>query len=126
MSEGVSTMRFRPHQAPRRANRPIVEGLEARAMLSHVLSPTAHIAAQHATSHHPSAIISDDSSSPMRRSSKNHDSTIGQLRKTPMSAVSTVPANIGDVNPYGVAFVPSGFPTGGKLNAGDLLVSNFN
>ena len=39
--------------------------------------------------------------------------------------VSTVPSN-GDVNPYGVAFVPSQFPTGGLLNPGDILVSNFN
>jgi hypothetical protein len=38
---------------------------------------------------------------------------------------STIPGN-GDVNPYGVAFVPSGFPTGGALGAGDVLVSNFN
>jgi hypothetical protein len=35
---------------------------------------------------------------------------------------STVPAN-GDVNPYGIALVPS---TVGKLHAGSLLVSNFN
>ena len=39
--------------------------------------------------------------------------------------VSTVPSN-GDVNPYGVAFVPQGFPAGGVLKAGDILVSNFN
>src|ERR1700681_2988867 len=38
---------------------------------------------------------------------------------------STVPSN-GDVNPYGVAFVPVGFPAGGKIAAGDVLVSNFN
>lgn len=38
---------------------------------------------------------------------------------------STIPAN-GDVNPYGVAFAPEGFPAGGKLAAGDVLVSNFN
>jgi len=38
---------------------------------------------------------------------------------------STMPAN-GDVNPYGVAFVPDGFPGGGTLAAGDVLVSNFN
>jgi DNA-binding beta-propeller fold protein YncE len=38
---------------------------------------------------------------------------------------STVPAN-GDVNPYGLAFVPEGFPGGGKIAAGDVLVSNFN
>lgn len=39
--------------------------------------------------------------------------------------VSTVPAN-GDTNPYGVAYVPAGFPTTGKLTPGDVLVSNFN
>jgi Arylesterase len=43
---------------------------------------------------------------------------------SPIQVVSTVPSN-GDVNPYGVAFVPSGFP-GGVLNPGDVLVSNFN
>jgi hypothetical protein len=40
-------------------------------------------------------------------------------------AVSTVPAN-GDVNPYGVAFVPPGFPGGGTISPGDILISNFN
>jgi hypothetical protein len=43
---------------------------------------------------------------------------------SPVRVVSTVPMN-GDVNPYGVAFVPHGFP-GGALNPGDILVSNFN
>jgi hypothetical protein len=38
---------------------------------------------------------------------------------------STIPAN-GDVNPYGVAFVPAHFPSGGTIAAGDVLVSNFN
>ena len=38
---------------------------------------------------------------------------------------STVPGN-GDVNPYGVAFVPDGFPGGGVIGQGDVLVSNFN
>ena len=38
---------------------------------------------------------------------------------------STIPAN-GDLNPYGVAFVPDGFPGGGTIAAGDVLVSNFN
>jgi hypothetical protein len=37
---------------------------------------------------------------------------------------STIPAN-GDLNPYGIAFVPPGFP-GGLLKPGDVLVSNFN
>ena len=38
---------------------------------------------------------------------------------------STIPAN-GDLNPYGVAFVPRQFPAGGTIAAGDVLVSNFN
>ena len=38
---------------------------------------------------------------------------------------STIPAN-GDVNPYGVAFVPEGFPAGGLIAAGDVLIANFN
>lgn len=48
-----------------------------------------------------------------------------QLNPTPTFVVSTIPPN-GDLNPYGVAFVPSAFPKGGMLNAGDILVSNFN
>ena len=44
---------------------------------------------------------------------------------TPPVVVSTVPPN-GDVNPYGVAFVPPGFPKGGTIAPGDILVSNFN
>jgi hypothetical protein len=38
---------------------------------------------------------------------------------------STIPTN-GDVNPYGVAFVPDGFPEGGSIAAGDVLAANFN
>lgn len=38
---------------------------------------------------------------------------------------TTMPPN-GDLNPYGVAFVPRGFPAGGKIAGGDVLVSNFN
>lgn len=38
---------------------------------------------------------------------------------------STIPAN-GDLNPYGVAFVPEGFPVGGAISPGDVLVANFN
>jgi hypothetical protein len=44
----------------------------------------------------------------------------------PVRDVTTVPAN-GDVNPYGVAFVPDRFQTGsGPLKPGDILVSNYN
>ena len=49
------------------------------------------------------------------------------LAGTPLIPVqtSTVPSN-GDLNPYGVVFVPAGFPTGGNTAPGDVLVSNFN
>jgi hypothetical protein len=40
-------------------------------------------------------------------------------------SASTIPAN-GDVNPYGVAFVPARFPAGGTATPGNILVSNFN
>jgi hypothetical protein len=49
---------------------------------------------------------------------------IPNLPPTFLSA-STVPGN-GDVNPYGVAFVPNGFPQDSGVQAGDILVSNFN
>jgi hypothetical protein len=55
----------------------------------------------------------------------NHVSTIAQLSTAPSRTASTVPPN-GDLNPYGVAFVPHGFARGGILNPGDVLVSNFN
>src|SRR6516225_4683605 len=48
-----------------------------------------------------------------------------QILPFPTITASTIPAN-GDVNPYGVAFVPPDFPAGGQLNQGDLLISNFN
>ena len=48
-------------------------------------------------------------------------SFLGQLHDMTQIA-STVPGN-GDVNPYGVAVVPA---SGGRLKAGDILVSNFN
>src|ERR1022692_2060587 len=41
------------------------------------------------------------------------------------SVVSTVPSN-GDVNPYGVVIVPKNIEPGRGINAGDILVSNFN
>jgi hypothetical protein len=43
----------------------------------------------------------------------------------PAASASTVPSN-GDVNPYGVAFVPATVPTDGLLQHGSILVSNFN
>lgn len=58
-------------------------------------------------------------------SAEHHDRDDAFL-PSPVVTVSTVPAN-GDVNPYGVAFVPDNFLTGsGALKHGDILVSNFN
>jgi hypothetical protein len=50
---------------------------------------------------------------------------IPRLPANPTLMANTVPKN-GDVNPYGVAFVPPGFPRGGLLDADDIIVSNFN
>jgi len=50
---------------------------------------------------------------------------IRQLSASPVQTASTDPGN-GDSNPYGVTFVPRGFPRGGRLNPGDVLVSNYN
>jgi uncharacterized protein (TIGR03118 family) len=52
-------------------------------------------------------------------------SVVPNLPQGAFQTVPTVPAN-GDLNPYGVAFVPNGFPSGGALKPGDILVSNFN
>jgi len=49
----------------------------------------------------------------------------GPLLPLPPQTVSTIPSN-GDLNPYGVAFVPDAFPTDGLVQPDDLLVSNFN
>jgi hypothetical protein len=51
-----------------------------------------------------------------------HDSILDSLQSI---TDSTIPSN-GDSNPYGVAFVPAGFPAGPNIAAGDVLVSNFN
>jgi hypothetical protein len=50
---------------------------------------------------------------------------LSNLANAPEQTFSTVPPN-GDLNPYGVAFVPQGFEGTGVLSPGDLLVSNFN
>lgn len=50
------------------------------------------------------------------------DSILNSLQSV---SATTVPSN-GDLNPYGVAFVPQGFPSGGATAAGDVLVANFN
>lgn len=50
---------------------------------------------------------------------------IPQLSASPTFSDVTAPAN-GDVNPYGVAFVPESFPGGGVLRPNDIIVANFN
>jgi hypothetical protein len=42
-----------------------------------------------------------------------------------LQSITAVPPS-GDLNPYGVAFVPAEFPGGGSIASGDVLVSNFN
>lgn len=51
--------------------------------------------------------------------------TVQPFFPLPPSVVSTIPSN-GDVNPYGVAFVPNDVKSDGVLQPGDILVSNFN
>jgi uncharacterized protein (TIGR03118 family) len=54
-----------------------------------------------------------------------HDPITTNLPDGAFQTLTTVPAN-GDLNPYGVAFVPKDFPSGGSISPGDILVSNFN
>jgi hypothetical protein len=77
-------------------------GLAVAACSSTSSASSSSPATTHASSPHPAAFL-------------------GQLHGLTQVA-STVPAN-GDVNPYGVAVVPA---SGGRLTAGDILVSNFN
>jgi hypothetical protein len=60
-----------------------------------------------------------------RNNDAKSSAVIPQLSPSPTFSDVTAPAN-GDVNPYGVAFVPEGFPQGSPLHAGDIVVSNFN
>jgi len=73
------------------------------------------------TSTSASSAASSTAPSAARASSAQPVAFLGQLHGVTQVA-STVPAN-GDVNPYGVAVVPV---SGGRLTAGDILVSNFN
>jgi hypothetical protein len=55
-----------------------------------------------------------------------HDgSIVPRLLTSSPTMESTTPAN-GDQNPYGVAFVPRDFPSGGLLRPHDIIVANFN
>ena len=87
--------------------RPIVVGLESRDLLS-----TAH-AAVHAAAHRTAQVVNQ------------FPSVVSQLNNATPQVISTVTSG-GEFNPYGTAFVPVGFPKGGLLKQGDLLISNFN
>jgi len=53
---------------------------------------------------------------------QNNNSLLDSLQSI---STSTVPPN-GELNPYGVTFVPANFRAGGSIAPGDTLVSNFN
>ena len=82
--------------------RPVVDGLESRESLN--ASPM--VAAQ---------------VSMMSGQETSGGAIVTQLPTAPLTTVSTIPAN-GDLNPYGVAFVPRGFQGDGALKPGDVLV----
>lgn len=73
---------------------------------------------------------SSSSSPPKTSAAANAAATTSSASSTPFLAnlttvskvATTVPAN-GDVNPYGIVFVPTSV---GKLQAGQMLISNFN
>ena len=57
--------------------------------------------------------------------SERNEAILAELPKSHLVVANTVPSN-GDINSYGVAFVPTFFPLGGATSGGDILVSNFN
>src|SRR6266571_2497798 len=50
----------------------------------------------------------------------------GKSPVLPLQVPSSVSTPTPEGNPYGLTLVPSGFPKGGIVASGDLLVSNFN
>jgi hypothetical protein len=89
-------------------------------MLSLGLVTTACSSTSNSTTSTPSTATTS-SANPSAAAAAAAVSFLGQLRAGSQIA-STVPAN-GDVNPYGVAAVPT---SAGKLTAGSILVSNYN
>jgi hypothetical protein len=87
----------RGRPAPRPRYRPALEGLEERTLL---------------TGTPPSIFL--------------HAPLVAGLSGEGFSAIPPTGTGPAELNPYGVAFVPQGFPTTGTLQPGDLLVANFN
>jgi hypothetical protein len=50
----------------------------------------------------------------------------GNFITLPEIVTASTTSTAGDLNPYGVAFVPFGFPNGGTVTPGNILVSNYN
>lgn len=93
----------------------LVEVLEKRCLLS--VSPAA-----------AQTLVPGDSSAVVAQAAATvslQKSLLANLSSVTPVTASTVPDN-GDVNPYGAVFVPEKFPSGGAIQPGDLLVSNFN
>lgn len=63
--------------------------------------------------------------SPTFAENEKNEPLIPELPMMPTISASTVPPN-GDINPYGVAFVPHNVQHRGMLHPGSILVSNFN
>jgi hypothetical protein len=81
-------------------------------------APSNSSATSHVSTAESTASISD-------RHGHRHGAIVPQLAKHTPTMEATTPDN-GDQNPYGIAFVPRGFPAGGLLRPGDVIVSNFN
>ena len=112
----------------RRSVRPCLDALESRELLSTTKVPKLHALAQ------PAPIAPYVHPVPFGFPfyqygfpfPKARGPIIPQLPATPTVSATTIPAN-GDVNPYGVAIVPTnGYFFNGLLRPGDVLVSNFN
>lgn len=63
---------------------------------------------------------------PNVRLSAGNDKAFLPIQVRSASTVPSTGPSTGDQNPYGVAFVPPGFPAGGTASPGNILVSNFN
>jgi uncharacterized protein (TIGR03118 family) len=101
---------FRNRPCSRRGHtRPSLETLEERALLNAAVPRLKNMA------------VAAEVSAAKRAAAP----IVSNRPSAPASRVTTVPTN-GDVNPYGLAVVPAGFPGGGLIHAGEYLVSNFN
>jgi hypothetical protein len=104
-----------PTRRRRRASVPACEALEGRELLSSAPWLDHTLDGSRAVAEVRTRADSQKASAPIET----------RLPAQPAASVATVPSN-GDVNPYATAVVPSGFPAGGPLKAGDILVTNFN